>query len=144
MTRKIFLGLFVSLFVVPLSFAADFKTLVQSSNSWNGSPLPAIALPKPEVRVLRISIAPGEALAMHKHPVINAAYLISGEITVYSKKGKERVVPAGDAIIEMVDQWHYGKNSGEGPAELVVFYIGERNSDITIAKTGGDDHGHDH
>lgn len=31
---------------------------------------------------------------------------------------------AGEAIIEVADKWHYGKNEGGGAAEIIVFYAG--------------------
>ena len=37
----------------------------------------------------------------------------------------------GDAIVEVVDQWHYGYNDGPDIAELIVFYAGAQGQPIT-------------
>jgi len=39
---------------------------------------------------------------------------------------------AGDAIAEVVNTWHYGKNEGDMPAEIIVFYAGTEGLPITI------------
>lgn len=41
---------------------------------------------------------------------------------------------AGDSIVELVNKWHYGKNEGYEPAEIVVFYAGVKGMPITIKK----------
>ena len=41
---------------------------------------------------------------------------------------------AGDSIVEVVDKWHYGKNEGNVPAEIIVFYAGIVDTPITIKK----------
>jgi len=34
----------------------------------------------------------------------------------------------------VVDKWHYGKNEGEAPAVIVVFYAGTPDKPITISR----------
>ena len=41
---------------------------------------------------------------------------------------------AGDPIVEVVNTWHYGKNEGNEPAELIVFYAGIQGTPITAMK----------
>ena len=41
---------------------------------------------------------------------------------------------AGDSIVELVNQWHYGKNEGNKPAEIIVFYASILGTPITIKK----------
>ena len=41
---------------------------------------------------------------------------------------------AGDSIVEVVGRWHYGKNEGSEPAEIIVFYAGVQDKPITIEK----------
>lgn len=71
---------------------------------------------------MRISIPPGEKLPVHKHPIINAGYILQGELTVEDELGDTHVFHAGDAIIEMVNKKHYGENRGTETVELVMFY----------------------
>ena len=39
---------------------------------------------------------------------------------------------AGDPIVEVVDTWHYGRNDGDTPAEIIVFYAGVKGTPITV------------
>ena len=108
------------------------RTLVQSTRSWNGTPLPAYPSGQPEVTVLHITIPPGVALPMHQHPVINAGLLIRGQLLVTSATGASLQLKAGQGLIEMVNQPHYGTNNGTEPAEIVVVYAGVKGQPITV------------
>ncbi|MBA6289490.1 cupin domain-containing protein [Colwellia sp. MB3u-4] len=108
------------------------ETLTKTSLSWDGSELSAYPEGKPEVTILRITIPQGSELPMHKHLVINAGILLKGELTVITKENKTLHLKAGSSIVEVVDKWHYGKNEGEIPAEIIVFYAGVAGTPITI------------
>ena len=64
--------------------ALQAEVLLQTSQSWDGQPLPRYGDGTPEISILRVTIPPGEVVAWHKHPVINAGVLISGTLTVVS------------------------------------------------------------
>jgi len=132
--------LFTLLLSVPLFAQSDKKitavTLVKSDTSWNGKPLPAYPAGKPEITILKITIPSKATLPIHTHPVINAGVLLKGELTVITKDNKILHLKAGDPIVEVVDTWHYGKNEGAGPAEIIVFYAGVKGSPVTIKKSG--------
>lgn len=108
--------------------------LLKTSSSWDGTPLPAYPTGKPEITIARIILPPGAQLPLHKHPMINAGVLLSGEITVITENKKTLRLKTGDANAEVVNQWHYGKNEGKVPAEIVVFYAGAVGMPITIKK----------
>ena len=108
------------------------QVLAKSTLSWNGNPMPAYPEGIPEVTILRIQIPAGTTLPWHTHPVINAGVLISGELTVTTRSGKVLEMKAGDPIVEVVDTWHYGKNTGSTPADIIVFYAGTKGGAITI------------
>lgn len=112
----------------------DVTVLSKSGSSWDGRVLPGYPNGKPEITVLKIKIPPGAVLPLHKHLVINAGILMSGELTVVTEDGKTLHLKAGEAIIEVVNTWHYGKNEGNNPAEIVVFYIGTMNAPLTVNK----------
>ena len=117
-----------------MAHSASVDTLVDSSQSWNGTTLPSISTKNTQVKILRITIKAGEKLPMHKHPVVNAGYLIKGQLTVITEKGKVLEMKAGDQIVEIVNQWHYGENKGTTDAEIVVVYVGEKGQPVTIKK----------
>lgn len=112
--------------------SVEVKELAKSSASWDGNLLPQYPVGKPEVTILRIIIPPGVQLPLHEHPIINAGVLISGELTVVTTEKKTLHLKAGDPIIEVVNTWHYGKNEGTLPAEIIVFYAGVSKKPITI------------
>ncbi len=135
--KKLICGICLVLFFAGNLYAVDTddiksKKLAQAEISWDGSPLPDYPEGKPEITILRIQIAPGAELPRHKHPVINAGVLIKGELTVITDENRVLHLKAGDAIIEVVDKWHYGKNEGSEPAEIIVFYAGTKDTAITV------------
>ncbi len=110
------------------------KTLARSNASWNGATLPAYPDAPPEIRILRIQIPPGATLPLHKHPFINAGVLISGELQVETESGKTLRLGPGDPIVEVVNTWHSGKNSGLEIADIIVFYASTADQPITVLK----------
>ena len=112
--------------------AVQVEPLVRSAASWNGTLMPAYPAGQPEVTIVKFRIAPGARLPMHKHPLINAGVMLAGELTVVTDKGETLRLKAGDAFIEVVEQWHYGHNQGTDPVELIVFYAGIQEQPITI------------
>ncbi len=114
--------------------AVHADVLVRSGQSWDGSPLPAYPKGSPEITILRVTVPPGARLALHKHPVINAGVLVEGELTVVTEDNKTLHLKAGDALVEVVDKWHYGKNEGTKTAEIIVFYAGEAGRPVTMEK----------
>jgi quercetin dioxygenase-like cupin family protein len=131
------LGMFFGLHAPGPVYAVDaagvqVETLVRSGASWDGQTLPAYPEDRPEITILRIRIPPGTQLPLHKHPVINAGVLLGGTLTVVAKNGQTLRLNAGDALVELVDSWHYGRNDGDVPAEIVVFYAGVKNAPITL------------
>ncbi len=108
--------------------------LAKTGSSWDGSLLPSYPAGAPEITILKITIPPGVQLPLHRHPVINAGVLLSGELTVVTEDNKTLHLKAGDSIVEVVNKWHYGKNEGDKTAELIVFYAGTLNSPITVPK----------
>lgn len=114
--------------------AVEVDVLAKTGHSWDGSRLPRYPKGIPEITILRITIPPGSVLPVHKHPVINAGVLLSGKLTVVTEDNKTLHLKAGDSIVEVVNKWHYGKNEGDKPAEIIVFYAGVQGRPITIRK----------
>ena len=111
-----------------------FSELLKTSASWDGKPLPNYPKGKPEVTIVRITVQPGAEFPLHKHPMINAGILLSGELTVITEEKMTIQLKSGDAIAEVVDTWHYGKNDGKVPAEILVFYAGTVGTPLSIKK----------
>lgn len=138
--KKIFYVLFLLLFLITIASSedahkgADVVVLSKSTASWDNSVLPAYPTGDPEISILKITIPVGVTLPLHKHPVINAGYMLRGKLTVVSDDGKVLHLKAGDSIVELVNKFHYGKNEGLEPVEIIVFYAGEKGKEITVKK----------
>ncbi len=120
------------LFALGTEGKTEVNVLVKTSKSWNGHTLPRYSKGKPEITILRISIPPHTDLAWHEHPEINAGVMISGELTVITDKQDTLHLQAGDPIVEVVNTWHFGKNEGDEPVDIIVFYAGIKGKAVTI------------
>jgi len=114
--------------------AVQFETLIKTTKSWDGKNLPNYSDGTPEITILKVVVPPGSVVQKHEHPVINAAVIVAGEITVVSELGDEVVLRAGDSVVELVNTVHYGKNTGSTNAELLVFYAGVKGKPLSIKK----------
>ena len=135
--KKILFGICLIIFLSGNILAEDVntvttETLIKTQSSWNGKALPNYAEGTPEITILRVTIPPGLQLPLHKHPFINAGVLLTGELRIITENNKILHLKAGDPIVEVVDTWHYGKNEGNEPAEIIVFYAGIVDMPITI------------
>jgi quercetin dioxygenase-like cupin family protein len=82
-----------------------------------------IVLPTGHVRLIAsmYEIAPGVSLPVHEHPYPRYGYVLAGDLTVTDKQsGAQSTYKAGDFIVEMVDRWHFGQNTGTVPVRLLV------------------------
>jgi len=109
------------------------QVLARTTSAWNGVPYGAYPAGSAEITVLRITIPAHCALPWHTHPMPNAAYVVSGDITVEVKKGVKRHFSAGEVIPETVGILHRGI-VGDQPAELIVFYAGVRGMPLSEKK----------
>ena len=102
----------------------EVTCVTDTSESWDGTPLPAYPAGTPRVTILRGVIPPGATMAMHRHSVVNAGVVLRGELTVVSDTGAERTFRAGEALVELVGTPHYGVTRGVAETEVVMFYAG--------------------
>ncbi|HEY1948240.1 MAG TPA: cupin domain-containing protein [Bryobacteraceae bacterium] len=109
------------------------ETLIQSTSSWDGTPYKAYPAGQPQITVLKFSIAPNTTMKWHTHPLPNAGYILSGELTIERKDGVKRHFKAGDALTETVDSVHRGI-TGPNPVVLIVFYPGTPGLPLSNAK----------
>lgn len=108
------------------------EKLMESEKSWDGTEYPAYPSGTAQLTMLKITVPPHTTLAWHEHPMPNAAYMLSGELTVEKKSnGKTRLLKAGDALPEMVDIIHRGFTKDK-EAQLIVFYAGKKGLPLSI------------
>ena len=101
------------------------EVMLQTSESWDGTPYKAYPKGPPELTLLRLKIPAHTQLPWHSHPMPNAAYIVSGELTVETREGGlTRTLKQGQTLAEMVGTVHRG-TTGNAPVELLVFYAGK-------------------
>jgi len=83
---------------------------------------------------MTVDLAPGAETGWHKHPVPVYAYVVSGNLSVDLEGDKHLSFPAGEAVIEVVNALHNGKNTGAVPVKLIVFYLGVEGTPNVIKR----------
>lgn len=116
--------------------AQGIKTekLLETTTSWDGKTLPMYPTTQPKVTILRITIPPKTKLPEHYHSVLNFAVVTKGVLKVVKEDGEELVIKRGEAVAEVLGDYHYGINEGSEPVELYVFYAGDEGSPLSIKK----------
>lgn len=131
-SRKVavLLSLIGLLLSASLTFAGDYNTgvsavvLKKTSVTSNGEKIAYPLTDQAEVTAMVVDLAPGAETGWHQHPVPVYAYVVAGKLSVELEDGKTLTFGTGDAIIEVVNTLHNGKNSGVEPVRLAVFYLG--------------------
>jgi quercetin dioxygenase-like cupin family protein len=112
------------------------KVAMKEVASWDGTPYKSYPKGQPQLTVLEITIPPHTALPWHQHPVPNAAYVVSGELTVEDRlSGKSLKVHAGQAFAESVNSSHRGV-TGDQQAVVIVTYSGVEGTALSIPDKG--------
>ena len=132
--KSMIILLVMTLFVTNVSYSAEKEVLLKTTSTWDNAEYQKLKIKKPEVTVLKIVINVGEELPMHKHDLVNIAYVKKGTLTVITDDNKEITLSAGEVLPELIGKYHYGKNTGNEPIELVVFYIGEKGTPLSVNK----------
>jgi len=117
-----------------VSYSAQKDVLLKTTSTWDNAEYKKLRIKKPEVTVLKIVINVNEELPMHKHDLVNIAYVKKGILTVITDDNKQITLHEGEVLPELVGKYHYGKNTGDEPVELVVFYIGENGTPLSVNK----------
>jgi quercetin dioxygenase-like cupin family protein len=84
------------------------EILLRASASWNGTPYVAYPNGRPQLTVVKVSVPAHGQLPWHMHPIPNAAYVESGDITVEDQHGTKRHFSQGQVIPETVNILHRG------------------------------------
>ena len=132
---KSMIVLFVmALLVTNVSYSAEKEVLLKTTSTWDNAEYQKLKIKKPEVTVLKIIINVGEELPMHKHDLVNIAYVKQGTLTVITDDNKEITLNEGEVLPELIGKYHYGKNTGNEPVELIVFYLGQKGTPLSVDK----------
>ncbi len=131
------IGAAVCLWIPYTAFALDQSPMVnvtqvlKATKSWDGRP---ITYPQGEAEVtgLLVEVAPGGETGWHLHPVPSFAMVLAGTLEVALKDGRVKRLQTGDALAEVVDTLHNGRNVGNVPVRLIVFYAGTSGQSLSV------------
>jgi quercetin dioxygenase-like cupin family protein len=131
--------LVIFVFGVPyIAVADDYDsgvkaTLILKTTTTTGNyPAKYLNTERPEITAMKVEIKPGSETGWHSHPVPLYAYVLEGNLTVEVKEGNTYHFTAGNAIVEVVNIPHNGKNLSTMPVVLIVFYTGEIGTPNTV------------
>ena len=117
-----------------VSYSAEKQVLLKTTSTWDNAEYKKLKIKNPEATVLKIVIGVNEKLPMHKHDLVNIAYVKKGTLTVITDDNKEITLHEGEVLPELVGKYHYGKNTGNEPIELIVFYLGQKGTPLSVNK----------
>lgn len=131
--RKVYLVLFFALLLaaVPAIHSSDYLSQVKSqkilvtTTTSNGQPVHYLQTDKPEVTAMTVEIPPGAETGWHMHHEPVYAYVLAGHMEVDLAEGTKLNFKQGDAIVEVQNTAHNGRNIGTETVRLAVFYTGE-------------------
>ncbi|MBD2653483.1 cupin domain-containing protein [Synechocystis sp. FACHB-383] len=107
------------------------NTILKTETSWDGQPL-TYPEGQAEITGMIIELAPGAETGWHSHPVPSFGVLMEGELEVTLLDGQKKLIKAGEAIAEVVNTVHNGRNVGDSPVKILVFYAGATDLPITV------------
>jgi len=110
------------------------EVLLKTVSTWDNEKFGALNIKTPEATVLKITIDPGEALPEHRHDLVNIAYVAKGTLTVIADDGQQITMRQGQVLPELIGKYHYGRNDGTEPVELIVFYLGEQGTPLSVPR----------
>ena len=109
-TVKLIMVFFVMILCVTnASFSAQKEVLLKTTSTWDNAEYKKLKIKKPEVTVLKIVINVGEELPMHKHNLVNIAYVKQGTLTVITDEDKEITLQEGEVLPELIGKYHTAK-----------------------------------
>lgn len=119
-----------STFALDASKSITVTPLLKTTTSWNGEPL-SYPDGDAEVTGMVVEIAVGAETGWHSHTVPSFGMMLEGSLEVSLKDGTTKVLRSGDALAEVVNTLHNGRNIGDTSVKIVVFYAGAVGSKLT-------------
>ena len=101
------------------------ERLIETSNAWDGSSLPAYPQTQPVITINKYIFPPHSVTNLHFHKIINCGVILSGTLTVVSEDGTSKFFHAGDPIVETLGTIHHGENRGDEDVVVLMFYAGD-------------------
>ncbi len=119
-----------SAWAVEANSAVKVTSVLKTTSSWDGTPLHYPA-GQAEITGMVIEIVPGGETGWHLHPVPSFGMVLEGQLTVHLQSGAVKVLKSGEALAEVVNTLHNGRNEGTVPVKILVFYAGAEGQPTT-------------
>jgi quercetin dioxygenase-like cupin family protein len=110
------------------------STILKTETSWDSKPL-EYPSGKAEITGMVVEIAPGGETGWHLHAAPSFGMILEGELEVKLKTGEIKHLKSGEALAEVVNTLHNGRNIGTVPVKLVVFYAGAVGQKLMTKET---------
>ncbi len=110
------------------------STILKTETSWDGQPI-EYPTGKAEITGMVVEIAPGGETGWHSHAAPSFGMILEGELEVQLKTGEVKHLKSGEALAEVVNTLHNGRNVGSIPVKLVVFYAGAVGQRLSTKET---------
>lgn len=108
------------------------KLLLEATSSWNDVKYSAYPTGRPKLTTVRMTIPANSKLHWHTHLMPNAAYIVSGELTVEEREtGRTATYHAGQSFAESVNSIHRGV-TGKEPAVAIGTYAGAEGQPLSV------------
>jgi quercetin dioxygenase-like cupin family protein len=104
--------------------ATSAVTLLETPTSVDGVPFSYPTGAQAVVTAVEVTWPEGSRTGWHQHDVPLFNYVLEGRLGITYADGTERVLEAGDAVVETVSVAHWGRNDGPGPARLLTVVLG--------------------
>lgn len=124
----------VSVHALDASSMVKVTPLLKTTSSWDGTPLHYPA-GQAEISGMVIEVAVGGSTGWHLHPVPSFGIMLQGTLEVHLKDGRSKRLNTGDALAEVVNTLHEGRNVGNDPVRIAVFYAGSRGQVLSVTPT---------
>jgi quercetin dioxygenase-like cupin family protein len=112
------------------------EILLQADSSWNGKPYTQYPAGRPLLTMLKVTLKPNTVLPWHTHPMPNAGYILSGDLTLHDRaSGMTRTYHTGESFAESVDAEHRGEAGANG-AVLLLTYAGTPGTPTSVPAKG--------
>jgi len=111
---------------------AKVQKLLDTSVTVLGQPVSYPTGGPAKLTSLIVTLAPGEETSRHKHAVPLFGYILEGEVSIDYEGRETKTFRAGDALIEGLDVWHVGWNSGDGPLRILAVFLGAEGAANTL------------
>ncbi|MEY4768480.1 MAG: hypothetical protein RL637_1119 [Pseudomonadota bacterium] len=115
-----------------ISEAIHSQQLFKTDQTWFHQPL-VYPPGQAELTSLVVEIAPGGETGWHLHPIPSLELVLEGTVEVKLADGTVKQFHAGESFSEVLNTMHNGKNIGDKPMKLLIFYAGAKDQPLTIA-----------